>query len=226
MTTFSQLVDDMVTETLRPDLRASIATYANQTIREIHFKPNVSAPTKYDANRVEDDLNITSDAPWLWDLPSATRFMDVEALYINELGLYVPKKNPRLAKEPSFEPYSDVFYYRSGTQLAVAGVTNGQTAKISYFMFPMTLAYQPTPGTRVVTYDITDDTYKLIAGGVPSQPQLDAATNWVLQRWHDTVREGVRAKLYKRIADEGRARMAFSAYETAKNGLWMAEPAS
>jgi hypothetical protein len=226
MTTFSQVVDDMVLELLRPDLRASITTYVNQTVREVHFKPNIAAPILFDANRVEDVLNINTDSPWLWDLPSATRFMDIEALYINELARYADRKNPRLAKEASFEPFADIFWYRSGTQIAVSGVSNGQTANISYFMFPQIHAYQLAGVTRIVLYDPVLDTYTLNPSGVPNQVQMDAATNWVIQRWPDVIREGVRAKVWKRIGDEGRARMAYSAYESFRNGLWLAEPAS
>src|SRR3546814_15245541 len=37
MTTFSQLVDTIMSESRRPDLQTEIATYINQTVRELHF---------------------------------------------------------------------------------------------------------------------------------------------------------------------------------------------
>ena len=43
MTTFSQLVDSVVSETKRPDLVSEIATYLNQTIREVHFSADRNA---------------------------------------------------------------------------------------------------------------------------------------------------------------------------------------
>lgn len=225
MTTFSQLVDDLVVELVRPDLRAALATYANQTVRELHFKPNHNSGIHYDANREEEELAFTTDGTWLWSLPSATRFQDVESIYIDDLGMYVPRKNPRIALEPTFEPNADLYWYRSGPQLAIQGVANGWTGKISYFMFAQTLAYKAS-GSRLITYSPDTDSYTLVGGGTPSEAQLKIETHWVLQRWADTVKEGVRAKAWKRLADEGRARMSFSAFESMRTSMWQSEPSS
>lgn len=226
MTTFSQLVDDMTTELLRPDLRTAVAAYVNQTVRELHFRPNGAAPILYDANRNEDDLAINTDTTWLWTIPSVTRFQDVEAIYLDDIGRYIPRKNPRISLEPSFEPFADLYWYRGGNTIAINGVANGWTGKISYFLFPQTLAYQAA-AARVVTFDAATDSYNLVGGGgSPSQAQLDAATHWMLQRWDTVIRESVRSKMWKRLGDGDRARMSFSAYEAMRLALWQSEPAS
>lgn len=225
MTTFSQLVDEVSTELLRPDMRTAIAAYVNQTVRELHFRPNGAAPILYDANRYEDDLAITTDQTWLWTIPSVTRFQDVEAIYLDDVGRYVPKKNPRISLEPSFQPFADLYYYRGGNTIAVAGVANGWTGKISYFLFPQTLVYQAA-SARVVSYDAESDSYKLADNSAPSDAQLNAATNWMLQRWDTVIRESVRSKTWKRLGDSDRARMSFSSYEAMRLGLWQSEPAS
>lgn len=227
MTTFSQLVDDVVAELLRPDLLAAIAQYTNQSVREIHFKPNVSAPVLFDANRIEDLIPITTDDSFLWPIPSATRFQDIEAIYLPDPGVYATPRKPMVNRNYSTEPGSQYYWYRTGPQIAISGVVSGWNAMISYFMYPQTHAYKVS-ASRLIQYNVDLDTYTLIAGGgAPSQSQLDSETNWVLQRWGESViKEGVRAKTFKRIGDEGRARMAFSAFQTQMGGIWLGEPSS
>jgi hypothetical protein len=227
MTTFSQLVDDIVTELVRPDMKVSITSYVNQTVRELHFKPGLNAPINYDANRIEEELTATTDGTWLWTLPSSTRFQDVEALFCDDLGIYIERRNPRIALQPTFQPYADVYWYRSASQIAITGVNNGYKIRASYFMFPSTLLYKVSTA-RVVRFDADTDSYVLVAGGgVPTDAQLALETHWMLQRWGESViKEGVRAKTWKRLGDDGRARMAFSSFESLKASVWNSEPAS
>jgi hypothetical protein len=229
MTTFSQLVDDVKTELLRPDMTAMLASYANQTIRELHFRPGLNAPILYDANRYEEELAITTERTWLWTIPSSTRFQNVEAIFINDLGIYLQPKNPRIALEPSFQPFADRYWYRSGATIALQGVATGWTGLMSYHMFPRTLAYKPASGAgaRLIRFDPDTDSYVLIVGGgEPSEAQLELETHWLLQRWGDTVKEGVRAKAYKRLGDMDRTRISFSAFESMRSSVWNTEPAS
>lgn len=228
MTTFSRLVDDIVTELLRPDMRATVASYTNQTIRDIHFRPGSQSPILYDANRYEDELTITTDGTWQWMIPSNTRFQNVEAIFINELGQYVKPKNPRIALEASFQPFANLYWYRSGPVIAISGIASGYSGLMSYHMFPRTLAYKPASGTgaRLIEFDPDTDSYKLIGGGVPTEEQLELETHWLLQRWGDTVKEGVRAKTWKRLGDMERTRLAFSAFESMRTAVWNSEPSS
>lgn len=228
MTTFSQLVDDVVKELLRPDMRDTIATYTNQTIRDVHFRPNVNTAALFDANRYESEETVTADGTWLWSIPSSTRFQDIEAIFIKDLGVYVKRKNPRVALEQSFEPDANLYWYRSGPAIAVHGVAANQVAKLSYHMFPRTLGYKPTIGAnaRIIRFDEDTDSYVLIAGGAPTEEQLELETHWVLQRWADAVKEGVRAKIWKRLGDMERTRMAYSAFESMRTGIWNTEPSS
>lgn len=228
MTTFSQLVDDVVLELLRPDMRTTAASYANQTIRDIHFRPGNQSPIRYDANRFEE-LTTTTDGTWLWTIPSNGRFQGLEAIFIDDLGIYVKPRNPRIALEASFEPYADVYYYRSGPTISVHGMASGWTARLSYHMFPRTFAYKPATGTgaRLIRFDPDTDSYVLISGGgVPTEEQMELETTWVLERWADTIKEGLRAKLWKRLGDMERTRMAFSAFESMRTSIWNTEPAS
>jgi len=226
MTTFSQLVDDMILELVRPDLRGQMASWVNQTIREMHFKPGQNQPVAFHANRYERSDAVDSDNGWIWQLPSATRFQKLETLYSVVRGLYIPSKSPSISKDYSTEPWSDLYYYRSGPVISVAGVGSGDTLLSTFFMFPQNHAYK-LPADRVVKYDVDTDSYVLIAGGgVPSETQMEIETDWILQRWTEVVKEGIRAKAWKRIGDGDRARMAFSAYENLRAGVWLSEPSA
>lgn len=229
MTTFSQLVDDMVSELVRPDLRDAMATYVNQSVREIHIKPNVSSAILFDANRFEDQLTVNTNDGYLFTLPSPTHFMDVEAMYARSRGIYVRKRSPRVVRNPSTEVYNDIYWYRSGAYLSISGLGINDIIDLSWFEYPRSLKYQPLTGIspRVVTYDIELDTYKLIiGGGVPSDAQMLVATHWMLQRHSEVIKQGVRAKIWARVGDGDRARMAFSSFEQGRQGIWMSEPSS
>lgn len=225
MTTFSQLIDDVATEMLRPDLRAAMGSWVNQTVREMHFKPGLNVPVGYDANRTEEAVTVTTDRTWLWPIPSSTRFQKLEAAYNKNLGAYSKVKTPQVSLQYSLEPDATLFHYRSGDTYAFQGVTLNQEIWLAYKQFPRTLQYK-IPANRQVRYDVDTDSYVLIAGGVPTQAQLDAETHWVLQRWTEEVKEGLRAKAYKRLGDELRMRVSFSAYETMREGVWLSEPSS
>jgi hypothetical protein len=171
---------------------------------------------------------ITTEGTWLWTIPSSSRFQGLEALFIDELGIYVPPRNPRVALEASFEPNAGVYRYRSGPTIAVQGVAVGWTARISYHLYPRTFLYKPASGTgaRQIVYDVDTESYTLVGGGVPTEEQLDLETHWLLDRWADTIKEGLRAKLWKRLGDMERTRIAFSAFESMRTAVWNSEPAS
>lgn len=226
MTTFSKLVDDMAIEMVRPDQLDSIATYTNQSIRDLHFRPSNNSATKFDANRYEDEQSVTADGPFKWVIPSVTSFQDIEAIYCPQLDLYIDKRSPSVAYKPTDTPYSEYYWYRTGPEIAVAGALEGLDLRISYHMYPRPLRYIKA-ADRVVEYNPDLDAYvKIVGGGTPTPEELELETNWVLQRWSDTIREGVRAKLFKRLGDVDRTRMNFSSFETMRTTVWNSEPSS
>lgn len=226
MTTFTQLVTDIVDELLRPDKRAAICTYTNQTVREIHFKPSITAPIRFDENRFEDVIAVNTAAPFIWNLPTPALFQEVEALYCVELGIYIERRNPKITREFTFAPNANVYWYRSGSYIAIAGLSSGMTIQASWYQYPRSLADQ-TLVTPKVTWSVANQIYTMEPGaGVPTQPQLDAATHWMLTRWEDCIKQGVRAKVFSGMGDGDRARMMFSAFENLRAGLWEAEPSS
>lgn len=229
MTTFSQCVDDVVVEMMRPDLLVASISYANQTLRELHFKPNPGGqpvPVHYDANRFEDEIAVNTVEPFLWTIPAVNAFQSLETAYSPELGIYIKPKNPRISKAPSFEPYANVFWYRTGPSVAFAGLPNGSNLQLSWFEYVRSMGYIAL-ANRVVTFDPLTQTYSKVGGGTPSEAEMLLETNWMLQRWGESVvKEGIRAKMFKRIGDMDRGRMAYSSFESGRAGLWAAEPSS
>lgn len=227
MTTYSQLVDDLVAETVRPDKLESIARYVNQTMRELHFRPQTNAPIHYDANRFEDEVIVSAQTPYLWPIPSITRFQGIECIFVEEYGLYVPMRVPSMTRgyTASQRPFPDLYYYRTGASIAISGVTQGNTLKFAWHEFVRNFPYKPV-ADRIVIFDPQDEVFELAGGGVPTQEQIESETNWMLYRWPETVAEGTRAKTYKSIGDEVRARMSFSSFESMRSSLWNSEPAS
>lgn len=226
MTTFSACVDSLVTELYRPDLLAAFAAYLNQTVREMHFRPNMNAPILFDANRNEDEITQTqADAPLLWALPSVTRFQGLESAYCPELGMYIPARNPRVSLTESFEPFNDVYYYRGGNVIAFSGIPKDATVQLTYHLFPRSLTYKVV-ADRVVVYNADTESYDKVGGGTPTVAELDAETHWLLQRWDSVISEGVRSKVWRRLGDMDRTRTSYSAFESMRAAIWNSEPSS
>jgi hypothetical protein len=226
MTTFSQVADEIVLEHLRPDLIVSICSWLNETIREVHFdnRNSVQGTILYDSNRIEDEF-VPATLPALWPIPSVPRFQQLETAFYKERGVYAKKRNPSRAFESGYENI-DPYWYRTGPQIAFNGVHALDTVKLSWFEFPRRFAYYAV-GARPGTYNIETDTWTYITAydvsDATRQNAQDLTSNWLLLRWTEVLKEGVRAKLFKRQGEDTRAKMCFSQFEALKMGLVSSE---
>lgn len=228
MTTFSQLVDLVVSETKRPDLVSEIATYLNQTIREVHFSADRNAALLFPENFRELLLTATSESGFTWDIPNPGVFQAMEVVkYLtiySRLGDDIYAKGTTPGRHLADMEY---YYYRVGGSFVFSGYggINSQIA-IGFYEFPMSLKYK-VPAARAASYDIESGwTY----GEGIDTPELEEAarlfsTNWLIFRWSDVIMEGVRAKVYKRLSDTERARTCYSLYGSLRQGLWTSETA-
>lgn len=226
MTTFSQLVDEMVSELKRPDLASEIASYVNQTIRELHFTENQNAAILFQDNFREELLVADSETVQSWEIPNPQIFQQLTAVKY-------PSVTTRLGDDVWPEPTTpgrhlagmDYYYYRVGQTYVFTGFggIGGQIA-LGYFEYPRSLKYK-TVASRTATYDV--DSGWAYADGVNTDELQAAArelsSNWILLRWKILVEEGVRAKVYKRLSDTERARTAYSLYSSLRHGFWTAE---
>lgn len=237
MTTFSQLVDEMVVETRRPDLRSELATYLNQTIREVHFEPTKGNVVFYAENRKEDQITATSIDAQIWDIPSPTNFQGMEAVRFPNVSCgrisyaVEARPGPSLLSKP-------FFYYRTGPSFVFGGTVGyggvGALIQLSWFEYPPALKYKAAlpVNQREATYDVesgwTYYTVNSVDYGSTADLQAQArakVTNWILLRWSDVLREGLRAKVYKRLSDQLRAQTSYSLYSQLRQGLFTSEVA-
>lgn len=226
MTTFSQLVDDMVSETKRPDLVSEIARYTNQTIRELHFSPDRNAAIYYPENFREQLLTASSESGETWEIQNPTQFQKMVA--VSYPTVFDRDGNAVWAVETVPGRHLnqlDHYFYRAGGTFVFSGYggINSQIA-ICWYEFPPGLKYKAA-AARPASYDL--ESGWSYADEV-NTPELEEAarlvtSNWILQRWADVVTEGVRAKIYKRLSDTERARTSYSLYGSLRQGLWTSE---
>jgi hypothetical protein len=234
MITFSQLVDEMVSETRRPDLRNEIATYLNQTIREVHFEPTRGNVIFYSENRQDVQITASADQGELWPLPNPATFQGVETVRFasHYLGRFEFAQEINPGPNTASKPF---FWYRAGPQLVFGGAVGyggvGGIIQISYFEYPRSLKYKAA-GQREAEYDsdIGWTYYTVGAVNYDLTPESRAlaqsrTTNWLLFRWSDVLREGLRAKIYKRLSDQLRSQTSYSLYQQLRQGLFTSEVA-
>jgi hypothetical protein len=235
MTTFSQIVDELYTELVRPDMIRMLPDYLNQTLRELHYDSRTNTPVFYSDNRQEDELTVTglsdSNTVFLWEIPIVAQLQAIEAIYYDYRRRYARLQNPTIARLHNMSNVDDKYYwYRTGKYIAFSGHGgNNQKIQISWFEFPRALMYYYAKN-RPVTYDIESQmyvvnaAYRNLAGQPITADQAIAySTNWILDRHPDLLKEGVRSKAYKRMGDNDRASRAYSLYETMRAGMLTGE---
>lgn len=228
MTTFSQLVDELVVETKRPDLRVEIGTYLNQTLREVHFEPGRGNVVFYGENRREVELIASQETGEIWDIPNPSSFQGIET--VRYPGLYLGGMDYAVEVLPGAQMASKPFYYyRSGPSFVFGGTRGyggtGAKIQLTYFEYVASLKYK-LPAARDAQYDVeTGWTYGLGIEMTPTGQALarSRVTNWLLMRWADVLREGLRAKIYKRLSDQTRQTTSYSLYMQLRNGLYTSE---
>ena len=228
MFTFSQMVDEVVSEVRRPDLTSEIARYVNQTIRECHFTTDRQAAVFFRDNFNEVLLTPDVESGYSWALPNPTTFQKMAGV-----------KYPMRFNSDSSEVWAtettpgrhlanmEYYFYQVGQEFVFSGYggVNANVA-IGYFAFPPSLKYYSL-ANRPASYDPVDGwTYH---ASVTTPEDQEAArlvvTNWLLMRWSDVISEGVRAKLFKRVSDTERARNCYSLYGQLRQGLITSEVA-
>lgn len=228
MTTFSQLVDALVAETRRPDMLPEIIMYANQTIREVHFAPSASNSNGGGAVMFRDNFrevlltaNVTSG--FSWNIPDPATFQAMQVVQYGVSGIYPPEKIPSRALAGLTH-----YYYRAGSSYVFSGYAGiNDRIAVGFFQYPRRLVYYAA-GARPATYD-PDLGWNYQSNFAATEELRFAAqeftSNWLLLRWIDVISEGIRAKIYKRVSDDGRAKTCYSMYMSMRQGLVSSESA-
>lgn len=228
MTTFSQLVDSLVLEHNRPDLRAAIESYVNLTIRELHTASKSGGSIYYLANLLEDQITADVAEGFTWDIPRPHVFQKLEAVRFDSFGTgkgAYPKE--RTPSSLQIQSQFDRLFYRSGSTIAFINY-GGVDAVISlaWYEMPRILRYYQA-AARPATWDVDSQSFTYITGYSGTDDlKLEArelTTNWVLDRWEELVAQGVRTKIYARAGDEIRSKLAYSTFEALRPGMVSAE---
>lgn len=226
MTTFSQLVDEMILEVKRPDMTREIAAYLNQAIREVHFEPQTGNSIQFKDNLTEIQLTANVAEGFTWDLPNPSGFHGIalvryDNVWVDDSQAYPPEMTPGRGLANLTR-----YYYRGGQRFAFAGY-GGLNAKISiaWWDYPRALKYKvvadrpaqwddETGWSYAPAYDVDDDT---------REAARILVSNWLLIRWKTVLEEALRAKVYKRLERTEIARTSYSMYTSLRQGLVTAE---
>jgi len=226
MTTFSQLVDDMTKELLRPDLRNTIVAFTNQTIRECHLKQPDGVAILFESNRQEVEWTVPS-LPAVWPIPFVTRFQRMQTAFYKERNCLAKKKDPNKALRNGVNSY-DPFWYRTGGFFAFNGINAGETVQIGYYEYPARLKYYPDDSSRPCNFNFETELYTYnTASNVNDTTRAtarDLCTNWLLLRWGESViKAGVRLKVFARLGDDTRAKLMYGPFENLRKGMIASE---
>jgi hypothetical protein len=215
MTTFSQMVDEILAECVRPDMAGYVASAINQTIREVHTGQN-GTRHKFHDNRVEFDLLVPDgdDLKYLWDVPNIQCLQRVNKVWYGNIKRYIEPQPPGRVRlnDGSFE--SRFYWYRSGPSIAFFGFGGaGQQILVDAFFYPRSLVYF-LPAVRLAAWDEENQVMTYANTVSPEQKESvdEKYTNWLLLRWKDLIKEGARAKVWKRLSDQLRSGLSYSAY--------------
>lgn len=241
MTTFSQIVDKMVAETKRPDMQTEIATYTNQTIRELHADPKTNSSIFFDSNLNETQITSATDTGQTWDIPKVSTFQAMKAVRFDSLTIPTMGYNgPCISQnDPNAYIYAEIlkpgrgmngrdhYCYRAQGTFAFSGYGGtGAIISLSWYEYPALLQYFAV-ANRPAQYDEFSGWTYGTDGLTPDQQTAAQAqvSNWILLRWPTLVEEGVRAKVYKRLSDDSRSRTSFSMYSAQRQLMYTAEGA-
>lgn len=232
MLTFSQMVDEVASQTGRVDKTSMIAGQVNQTVREIHATKEGNA-VFYPRNLVEDQITATLTEAQNWTPPDFHQQLRT-VRYDSVTDSDGEKIWPKMLRPGAAQREQDWYYYRAGVDFYFVGY-GGVDALISlaYYLYPFPLKYFPV-GNRPATYDYVDGwTYYNLTSATPidldytlvaNQPAARAlVTNWPIFDWFDNIIEGVKGKTYKAVGDVDRARSHFAQYSVSRGHIITAE---
>lgn len=218
MSTFSEVVDTIVTRSGRPARRKDIESHVRATIRECQVEA-VFARDLY-----EDTIVTDGTTPFIWERPVNLRIMKtVNFLNINTGEIIYPEYFPpgKIQKDIPF------YYYGGPTYFAFSGLGDaGVNLNVAYYTYaPRFIYYAENSRPAFFDFDPDSETFNtwqyLSAGSYVStlgSAALDEAarelvTNWLLFDWQHVIEEGGCAKIFKTVGDP-RDRPAYALFKS------------
>lgn len=226
MTTLSQIVNEIVSEILRPDMIPQLTTFVNLTIRELHTDPKSGLAIGFAENLTEVQLTASQDTGYVYEIPNPELLQFVEAVWFRRGGRLAELRKPSTINQYMASAVLPAAYYRTGPAIAFAGYGGtGGIIDVALSYYPRGLKYYPSGAPAVWNEDTESWNY---APAYDSTPELQAqarrlCTNWIMARHKELVKQGAIAKFYARAKDTDRARLAYSLYEQIRPGFVSAE---
>lgn len=219
MTTFSELVDDVVTQIGRPNLRTRTIKILNNLIYELHYTTQRGV-ILYTKNMVEEQVTTTVDQVFAYSTPKRfQRFMAVRYDSILDYkGKYTYAKEVRPGRIMNDEKY---YYYRNSaghTMVNCGGI--GSIISLAYFRRLAPLEYY-AEAARPATYDSAAETWTYLSAPADEAEALayqESVSNWMLLEHEAVLLEGALAALWKEAGD-GRSQATYSRYQTLRDGM-------
>lgn len=228
---FSELVDRICVEASRLDLKSIAAGYLNQTIRECHMDPAENTALFFWPNYREDQVIADVDSAFYWSIPNTRVFQGIQAARFDNVT--DDEGNPIYAEElipGKVGNKQDYAFQRTADRIIFKGYGgSGKTISIAYFEYPRSLQYYDV-ASRPATFNWESETWTYMT--TPTNYDQDDTTretarglvsNWLLERWSIVLEEGLRAKIYKRLSDDTRAKTCYSLYTQQRLGLQNSE---
>jgi hypothetical protein len=219
MTTFSQLVDEVAFELRRLDATTDLVGYLNKSLREAFYHPKSGTLGLYGASLFEDSFTHVGNEPYIGQPWNQDRLQNIAAVYNTTTGEYIQQKRPNTAYRPGevVTPLNQgIYWYRSGPSIVISGINDGDTILLAWYEFAPRFVYYP-PGERPSVYDPDANTYS----GTEAEQAL--CTHWLLQRWTEALKDGMKAKLWARMDEQNRSRMAYSSFNDYRLQIWTSE---
>lgn len=228
MTTFSQMIDSMVAETKRPDMRSEFASWLNQTIRECHFEPERGNVVFLRPNYREERVVADADDAYSWPIPNVATWQGVAAVRFDNVwdrGRQTFAQEVYAGRAAGLVTHA---YQVAGDRIFFKGYGGLNAAlSLAWYEYPPALKYY-SADARPASYDLADGWTYHADFDVDDETRTDArirTSNWLLMRWSMVLEEGLRAKVYKRLSDETRQRTSYSLYSQQRQGLITSERA-
>jgi hypothetical protein len=225
MTTFSQIIDEIAIELIRPDIINMLPGFLNQVMREVHTHAQTKLPVFFNDNRLELEVVIDSvqdNGSFLWAIPRVARWQAMEAVYFMGPRQYATHRDPTVAMRPVTSNLSDLYrWYRSGPMIAMFGAgRTGAKIRLSWFEYLKSLSYYKKSEVRPLIYDLRTGLYTQPDSATENLADaMEKTTNWLIQRHEEMLKSGLRAKAYTRMDDQNRARSNYSQYMSALEGM-------
>jgi hypothetical protein len=230
---FSQCIDDVVAELIRPDLTPAMANYLNLTTREMHFTADTQpVPIAFKSNLQELAVIANVDNGFTWDITIPRLFQSMEAVYYANYGRYATERRPSSIRQFDGSVDGGQFgWYRSADTLAFVNYGgSGAEIDLAWTEFLPGLKYYESEERPAYWDEDAEDWVYQVVGSIDygSTPVLQAkalalTTNWMIQRWRDVLLQGIRSKTWARLGDDVRMRTAYSAYQALRPALTNSE---